>query len=282
MQAGNTAIQITQLNSFDGIEHKQAHFMNRHFPVHFHHEWSLAWIETGSEWLLMQNREILLPAGSFVLIPPYAAHANKGNPDASWQYRSIYLNPDAFAYICLSKGLDKDHINRSAYQISRNPILRTSFRNLSQSSLSKDEVEKELKHLFYNFLTGVKTEKKQKNPAQNNSLHVPEIIAFIHEKFRDKMTLDSLSEKFVIEKFRLLRSFRTLAGLTPQEYLTAMRIEHAKKLLRGDFPLVEVAFESGFYDQSHFNHTFLKYVGMSPGNYRRHCNIIQDKPETDY
>lgn len=276
MQAGNTAIQITQINSFDGIEHKQAQFMNREFPVHFHQEWSLAWIETGSEWLLLQNCEILLHAGSFVLIPPYVAHANKGNPDAAWQYRSIYINPEAFEFLCLNKGVDKEHMDQTSYQISRNPTLRASFRNLSQSILSKEAAEKELNHLFLNFFLSVEAEKKQKTTSEKNGILMPEIIGFIHEKFRQKITLDSLSENFAMEKFKLLRSFRSLAGLTPQEYLTALRIEHAKKLLTGNCPLVEVSLESGFYDQSHFNRTFLKYVGTSPGNYKRHCNIIQD------
>ncbi|MFN5493359.1 MAG: AraC family transcriptional regulator [Bacteroidota bacterium] len=279
MLLGNSDMLITQLNLFDGIAHKQAQFLNRHFPLHFHHEWSLAWIETGSEWLIMHNREILLPSGSFVLIPPYAAHANKGNPDAFWKYRSIYMNRDAFAYLHLSNGMANENMTQLSYQISRNPLLIPSFKSLTQNEMSKPMMENEIKKLFSIFFKSILAEKKQTKNEEKKGIHLDEIIGFMNETFRDKMTLDQLSKKFAIDKFRLLRYFRSLAGLTPQEYLTALRIEHAKKLLYGNFPLVEVSFESGFYDQSHFNHTFLKYVGMSPGNYRKRCNILQDRPQ---
>ncbi|MBL4641966.1 MAG: helix-turn-helix transcriptional regulator [Flavobacteriaceae bacterium] len=79
-----------------------------------------------------------------------------------------------------------------------------------------------------------------------------------------------------MNKFKLQKSFKKNIGLTPLEYLTTIRIENSKKLFYADAPLVEIALETGFYDQSHFTHSFKKYVGVTPGNYKKNSKILQD------
>jgi transcriptional regulator GlxA family with amidase domain len=44
-----------------------------------------------------------------------------------------------------------------------------------------------------------------------------------------------------------------------------------------EIPLLEIAINAGFYDQSHFSNCFKKYVGLAPDKYRQVCNILQDK-----
>jgi AraC-like DNA-binding protein len=67
------------------------------------------------------------------------------------------------------------------------------------------------------------------------------------------------------------RAFKTKHGHSPQQWRLRARIEHAKILMKeGAHSLTEIAIESGFAEQSHFNHTFRKQVGMSPGAWRKH------------
>ena len=76
--------------------------------------------------------------------------------------------------------------------------------------------------------------------------------------FEHKITLDSLSKKYHLDKFKLLRSFKKVIGTTPNEYLLSMRIEHAKKMIHQGNSLLDAALDSGFYDQSHFHNYFKK------------------------
>ena len=66
-------------------------------------------------------------------------------------------------------------------------------------------------------------------------------------------------------------------GATPHTYLVARRVSRAKELLAGASPLSEVALACGFYDQSHFTRIFKAWSGVTPGQYRRGSNLIQDK-----
>jgi transcriptional regulator GlxA family with amidase domain len=79
-----------------------------------------------------------------------------------------------------------------------------------------------------------------------------------------------LCKRFNFDKFNLLRQFKQYTGLSPINYLIALRIQKAKELMIStDLPLVQIALESGFYDQSHFSNCFVKLVGLTPGEYRR-------------
>ena len=64
--------------------------------------------------------------------------------------------------------------------------------------------------------------------------------------------------------------FRDGTGQTPGEYITAVRVEAAKKLLRDPgVNLVEVSELVGFESQSYFTRVFKKATGGTPGKYRQ-------------
>jgi transcriptional regulator GlxA family with amidase domain len=66
------------------------------------------------------------------------------------------------------------------------------------------------------------------------------------------------------------RRFRKATGLTPIDYLHAVRIEEAKQLLETtDTPVEAVANEIGYEDTSFFTRLFRRKVGLSPMQYRR-------------
>jgi AraC-like DNA-binding protein len=66
------------------------------------------------------------------------------------------------------------------------------------------------------------------------------------------------------------RAFKTSFGVTCHRWLTERRIERAQALLAvKDTPLVEVADQCGFGDQAAFTRTFHRFVGLTPGRWRR-------------
>jgi AraC-like DNA-binding protein len=66
------------------------------------------------------------------------------------------------------------------------------------------------------------------------------------------------------------RGFKAATGVPPHQRLLALRVEAAREqLTNSSTPLAEVACLCGFSDQSHFTRTFVRYVGVSPGAWRR-------------
>lgn len=65
------------------------------------------------------------------------------------------------------------------------------------------------------------------------------------------------------------RVFKTITGITFTEYVARCRVEKARQMLRtSSLRITEIAFDCGFQTIAHFNHTFKRYVGQSPREYR--------------
>ncbi len=98
--------------------------------------------------------------------------------------------------------------------------------------------------------------------------------AYVHEyirkNFSKNITLSTLSEKYHVEPGYLSRVFSRNYGETITSYLTRMRIEHAKEMMREeDKKLETISFLVGYDDYNYFSRVFRKRVGVSPSEYRK-------------
>lgn len=73
-----------------------------------------------------------------------------------------------------------------------------------------------------------------------------------------------------LSSFHFCRAFRDSFGDSPHAYVTRRRIERAQGLmLTTNNSLSQVAMDCGLADQAHFNRLFRRFVGESPGAWRR-------------
>lgn len=92
---------------------------------------------------------------------------------------------------------------------------------------------------------------------------------------RGLVRVDALAGEIGVSVRHLGRQFRRAVGVGPKEYARVKRFQRALELLTGPAPrsLTEVALDSGFYDQPHFNHEFRELAGMSPGDLATFPNV---------
>ncbi|WP_248616782.1 helix-turn-helix domain-containing protein [Paraoerskovia marina] len=68
----------------------------------------------------------------------------------------------------------------------------------------------------------------------------------------------------------LTRRVRRVFSLTPRQLVLRARVDRATELLTStDLPIVDVASDSGFYDQPSFTRTFARLTGETPASFRR-------------
>jgi AraC-like DNA-binding protein len=95
-------------------------------------------------------------------------------------------------------------------------------------------------------------------------------IKYMEEHFCDEFSMSDLAERSELSATHFHRLFRHLLRMSPTEYLLALRIQEARRLLAmTSHSVAEVAFATGFYDQSHFTKRFRHATGMTPRQYRR-------------
>jgi transcriptional regulator GlxA family with amidase domain len=87
--------------------------------------------------------------------------------------------------------------------------------------------------------------------------------------------VDELAADIGVSCRHLTRQFQRAVGLSPKEFGRVARFLHALQLLttRNGQLLTDVALESGYFDQAHFNHEFRELAGMSPGELQTFPNV---------
>ncbi len=92
----------------------------------------------------------------------------------------------------------------------------------------------------------------------------------LKEAFRRPPTQRELSRMVALNEFKLRRGFKEYFGTTVYDYITRLRMEHARKLLVEErMTIAEVSNEVGFSHQNNFSIAFKKYFGLPPSDLAR-------------
>jgi len=99
---------------------------------------------------------------------------------------------------------------------------------------------------------------------------VDELVSYIHNHYDQEMSLQTLSHKMNVNNIYLGRLFKEEHGMLFSDYLTQIRMEEAKKLLRQThLKASEVAYKVGFTCPNYFFRKFKQFSSISPTDYRK-------------
>jgi AraC-like DNA-binding protein len=138
-------------------------------------------------------------------------------------------------------------------------------KHLQKVKHTQQPVENLLLGVFNNLLKS-KPGSKKKMPAW-----ALELKEFIQDHIDTNLSLKELSKDLEINPSYLSREFsKYFDDLSFGEYIRKQRIEKAKELIGGGgYSLTEIAYLTGFSDQSHFTRIFKKYTGKNPSVYKK-------------
>jgi AraC-like DNA-binding protein len=138
-------------------------------------------------------------------------------------------------------------------------------KDLQKVKHTQQPVENILLDVFNNFIKN-KPNSKKKAPAW-----VQELKEFIQDHIDTNLSLKELSKDLEINASYLSRKFSTyFDDQSFGEYIRRQRIEKAKELIQSsNYSLTEIAYLTGFSDQSHFTRIFKKHTGKNPSAYKK-------------
>lgn len=106
-------------------------------------------------------------------------------------------------------------------------------------------------------------------PLSSKQQSLIDVREYMDRHYAERITLDMLSEKFLINKYYLARIFKEQFGTSVINYLLNIRITHAKQLLRfTDKSVEQIGAECGIYPLYYFSRVFKQTEGISPTEYR--------------
>jgi len=110
--------------------------------------------------------------------------------------------------------------------------------------------------------------------------HFDGILAFIRKNYQNKLLLTQLAERFNFNKNYICYLFKKYTNGTFTAYLTGVRINEAKRLLRSSgLSQGEIAEKTGFMDYYYFNKVFKSECGVTPYQYRKGHSAREGGPE---
>ncbi len=113
--------------------------------------------------------------------------------------------------------------------------------------------------------------KKSKRSKFEQPDRIRSMLSFIHNHYKDKITVAQVADAVGISEREAIRSFRKSLDQSPIEYLISYRLNEAKKmLLNSNVSITEICYQCGFSDSSYFGKVFRKAYGITPKEFRSH------------
>lgn len=194
----------------------------------------------------------------------------------------LYIPSQPFSKTILEEfDLDPDHIHLKYEYSFQDPFMervgRTMISELQDISAGSDLMISTLQsvlsaHLIKNYSNLAPNEARLTPCAGALDLkRLQRVKEFIVGNIHTNITLEALSQEACLSAFHFARAFKVAVGASPHRYIMVQRINLAKRMIIDHkTSLNDIAYATGFANQSHFTRNFKQETGMTPGAFRSH------------
>ena len=266
--------QVWQASNVQGLELLQATFITHSFPKHFHESYGIGLSERGSGIIYCQGTRYIAPPEHLIFFHPGEVHSGYANDHNPWTYRMMYID------ITLITEILEGYSQTISFPetIFHNRAIASTFR-LAHKLFSQSASKLEHEVLLQNFVKRLSKQAGIYSTTQQrqDSRAVKLVREYLEENYQENVSIKTLCYLTDLSSNYLITAFRQEVGIPPHSYQIQVRVRRAKDDLLTHKPLVQVATDTGFCDQSHFTRCFKRLVGVTPGIYRK-SSFVQDRP----
>ncbi len=107
------------------------------------------------------------------------------------------------------------------------------------------------------------------SPRADDYDHIRKAIEFLTASWQEQPDLQALASHLGLSSPYCQRLFKRWCGLSPKEFLQAITIDHARRMLDSSASLLETAYEVGLSGAGRLHDLFVDHEAMTPGDYKR-------------
>lgn len=253
-----------------GLEIRLARYSRFSFDNHWHDCYSVGAALNGGSQCMRGRDNTLVSAGQLALINPGQVHSGIPVRGVGITYLMFYLDPEWMRRVVADvTGQDRGYPEFDQVIVGH-PELYRRMLALDRAVFGRGGLLAR-QSLSLTALAGLLLESGHLRPAAvragDEHRAVAAVKDYLAAHLGDKVALDDLARVAGLSAYHLLRVFKRETGVTPHAYLTQLRVERGRHLLRQGRSVAEIALETGFYDQSHFTNTFHRFMGTTPLRY---------------
>ena len=249
-------------------------------PVHWHDEFEIIYVKSGFLTVSISGENYIGKPGDAFVVSPGNLHfmgSQTGNVDyftflfplkyISFRTDDILddklLEPLNSGHLIISPEIE-DTVKEQCEQLVE------IYGAKKEESQSKITAQIKTKIILLQFILELwKKGFIVENDTSGKNTVEKEMVSYIQQNFTGKILLKEFGKQFHLSEKYISRYFKEHFHITISQYVTYLRLEHAKQLLQDtDIPVTEVAMQSGYQNVSYFIRSFKKTYGMSPLKYR--------------
>ena len=250
-------------------------------PVHWHDEFEIIYVRSGFLTVSISGESYIGKTGEAFVVSPGNLHL-MGSQSGTVDYYT-FLFPLKYISFCTDDMLDEKlleplnsghlmicpRVNDTAKELCEQLIKIYEAKN--DESESKITTQVRTKIILLQFILEMwKKGFVIENDTSGRNTVEKEMVSYIQQNFTGKISLRECGEQFHLSEKYIARYFKEHFHITLSQYVTYLRLEHAKQLLQDtDIPVTDVAMQSGYQNVSYFIRSFQKAYAVSPLKYRK-------------
>ena len=250
-------------------------------PVHWHDEFEILYVRSGFLAVSISGESYIGKTGDAFVVSPGNLHL-MGSQSGTVDYYT-FLFPLKYISFRTDDMLDEkllEPLNSGHLMIC--PRVKDTAKELCEQLIKiyeakKDESESKIttqvrtKIILLQFILEMwKKGFVIENDTSGRNTVEKEMVSYIQQNFTGKISLREFGEQFHLSEKYISRYFKEHFHITLSQYVTYLRLEHAKQLLQDtDIPVTDVAMQSGYQNVSYFIRSFQKAYAVSPLKYRK-------------
>lgn len=243
----------------DGIHIETNRFS--YYKLHRHDFYEFEYVIEGEGECEINGKTFCFRKGDLSFVTPMDYHSYKSEKPFATVTVHFYLDNLSKEFFVLS--------DLNACVIKCTDDMKQLFMLLSKEKNSEDYryllCKNLLETIVVMFLRCNKCGKDENMPKE-----LVHAVGYINKYFCEHIDLKSISEKCSYSPSYLSRQFKKYTGMGFVEYLTDIRVSHAKNLLMNkDLTITQLSAECGFGSLKNLNRAFKNKYGCSPKEYKR-------------
>lgn len=236
------------------------------YEEHCHDEYEINYINSGKCIMVIGGKSIALDKGDCVVISPGIAHNFIVSKDRSCRIMQLefFENSDRYSigkidFLRLTNCTDILESLSNLYKYRKNINSSEYFNKLFELELSK---------LFVIIAMHSDIEEAFQKKYEHHLLKG--IFEYIDNNYGYNINLDNLAQEHNMSSRYLRKLFVQSTGLSAIDYITALRLEKAKDLLKNSKNSVsQIALDVGYNSCQYFSSIFKNKIGITPGEFRK-------------
>lgn len=268
MDSGQGSIMLRRVRELHNLELIRAENVVHTLPRHMHAALCVTIIDSGARYCLYRSSRYVILPGQVQVVPPGEIHTcdTAGRP---YSYRVICLGEAVLA----AAGAQFAQAPPVAV-FFRSPVVEDAGLYCSLAvmhdilagqagALEKGEAFHAAIARLFRYADSAPEERR----AGGENRAVKQVKDYLAEQFERNVSLEDLVLITGLSPCHLIRVFTAAVGMPPHAYLNHIRVARAKRMLAAGRRLADAALAAGYADQSHFQRSFKKIMGITPGQY---------------